>query len=779
VIKIAENAGFCFGVRRAVEGAIRLTKEGQKVVTLGELIHNRNVCDWLKRQGIETVSCVDNLKGKDVTAVIRSHGAGPEVYEKLDRLGVNWVDLTCPFVERIHSRVREETEKYDKIVIVGSASHPEVSGILSWAGEKGFVVGCVEDVAGLPIAASALVVAQTTIRRELLEEVFAAVRKKIPDAVLFDSICETTARRQQEAEDLAKISDAMIVVGDPASSNTNKLYEIAAKFCKNTQYVSSSDQLLLEKLHGCDIIHIIAGASTPDWIIREVRSQMSEFENVQANEEVVVAPEESTAAETVAVEEAAQTAAEKAPVEEEIAIPVEAAAEEAPVAPQEESDQAEPVATEEAADESKSDEHSDFLAELEKTFVKIRRGQFITGVVVQVSEDEVCVNIGYKSDGIIKKEDLTAEGNVAPNELFQQGDEIEAEVITLNDGEGNVRLSRKKIESQIKWKNLVENLDPEAVYECMITKVIKGGVLTKLDGYDAFIPASQLSLKYVEDLGVFVGQTLKVKIIDVDKRQKRFVLSHKEILKLEAEEAEKQMFASFEKGTVIKGVVKRLTDFGAFVDVGGVDGLLHITDISWVRIKHPKDILSENQEIEVRVLNVDPEKRKISLGYKQLQPRPWDMAPEKYQVGDVVQGKVVRIAPFGAFVELEPTIDGLVHISQVANRRIEKVEDVLNLGDIVNVKVLEVNPEKKRISLSIRALLNENRPAEEDREEEQQSAQPSRPRFERNAERRDDYSRRREHSDRGGSEENFSYVLPPVEEAKTSLADLFRNLNDD
>ena len=505
---------------------------------------------------------------------------------------------------------------------------------------------------------------------------------------------------------------------------------------------------------------------------------MSELENVQVTEEVVQTVEEAIAPEEAIV-------SEETVVSEDAVASQTAEASEAQVQASEEvAEQVQPVNQDSAPEmQSKTDEQTDFLAELEKTFVKIRRGQFIKGVVVQVSDDEVCVNIGYKSDGIIRKEDLTADGTQSPAELFQPGDEIEAEVITLNDGEGNVRLSRKKIESQLKWKALVEEMDQDAIYECKVLKVIKGGVLSKLEGYDAFIPASQLSLKYVEDLSVFVGQTLEVKIIDIDKRQKRFVLSHKEVLRKKAEEEEKKLFESFEKGSVVKGTVKRLTDFGAFVDVGGVDGLLHITDISWARIKHPKDVLHENQEIEVKIINVDPEKKKISLGYKQLQPKPWDLVPQKYLVGDVVEGKVVRIAQFGAFVELEPTIDGLVHISQVANRRIEKVEDVLSLGQVIQAKVLEVNAEKKRISLSIRALLEDQRATEpEEHEEERETA----PRVERNnADRSADRSERfgnnnrRERFNNGRSdEEKFSYTLPPVEEATTSLADLFSKLNN-
>lgn len=771
-VMLAPHAGFCFGVKRAVEKAFELAKEGKQVCTLGELIHNQAVVKRLEEQGIGKVESLEEVGDRSV--LIRSHGVPPSFFEQMQEQGIEYYDLTCPFVKRIHKRVEAARNVYDLIIIVGRAEHPEVVGIKGWAGEKAYVVSHAEQVQNLPDAQKVLIVAQTTITRELLDSVYLAARERFLDVELFDSICRTTAWRQAETREMAQKSDAVIVIGDKNSSNTQKLYEIASKFCKNTQYIESSSDLLLEKISNCDIISIVAGASAPDWIIREVITQMSEQETTQVTEEVQVAPVQEPNAETQEVKEeitaeATETAevageTQEAAVEAAEAAEAASAPEEAAQETQEESQAAQAAAQQD--DDAKNDENSDFLAELEKTFVKIRRGQFIKGVVVQVSDDEVCVNIGYKSDGIIRKEDLTADGNVSPAEMFKPGDEIEAEVVTLNDGEGNVRLSRKKIESQIKWKALVEDMDPEAVYSCKVTKVIKGGVLSKLEGYDAFIPASQLSLKYVEDLSTFVGQTLDVKVIDVDKRQKRFVLSHKEILKKQAEEEEKKLFESFEKGAVIKGVVKRLTDFGAFVDVGGVDGLLHITDISWVRIKHPKDVLSENQEIEVKILNVDPEKKKISLGYKQLQPKPWDLAPEKYHVGDIVEGKVVRIAPFGAFVELEPTIDGLVHISQVVDRRIEKVEDVLSLGQVITAKVLDVNAEKKRISLSMRALI-------EDKKAEEAANAPE----EEQAEVAEEKGQKREFNKRD-REERFSYTIPPVEEATTSLADLFPKMDD-
>lgn len=717
-IILAKHAGFCFGVKRAVQRALELAAEGRELVSLGDLIHNQKFVEYLRQKGIRSVQSVQEVP-EGARVLIRSHGVPPERYEQLRARGLETIDLTCPFVARIHKKARQEQQNYAAILIVGKAEHPEVVGIKGWAGERARVVGSVQEARALPAFESALVVAQTTITHELLEQVYAVIREKTPGAVLFDSICETTLERQKETGCLAKNSDAVVVIGDRHSSNTRKLFEIAQKYCKNTFYVESAGEIALENFRNCDIISLVAGASAPDWIIEEVRTQMSELEKAQATEEVVAAEEVEVASQDVAAE------------------------------------QVEPAAEENVAEQAQVEEdENDFASQLEKTFVKVRRGQFVKGTVVQVTDDEICVNIGYKSDGLIKKEDLALEGDVSLTEAYKPGDEIEAEIVTLNDGEGNVRLSRRKIESQLKWKELIENLDEEKFYDVTVSKVIKGGVLTKLEGYDAFIPASQLSLKYVEDLTIFVGQTLPVKIIDIDKRQKRFVLSNKAALQKQLEEHERAIFESFEKGSAVRGVVKRLTDFGAFVDVGGVDGLLHVTDISWVRIKHPKDVLKEGQEIDVKILNVDPEKKKISLGYKQLQPKPWDLVPEKYNVGDIIEGKVVRIAPFGAFVELEPTVDGLIHISQVTNRRIEKVEDVLALGQTVKAKVLEVNAEKRRISLSMRALIETPKQNDEG-DEDEKSAKPAR--------------RAREEA----------YTLPPVEEATTSLADLFKQAEEE
>ncbi len=730
-IIIAKNAGFCFGVKRAVDAVENIIGKYGHIYTYGELIHNKDVIQRLAERGVMVTEHIDSVPDDaDTLIVIRSHGISRADHEKIEARGFEALDLTCPFVKRIHDKVKNSAVP---VIIVGAENHPEVAGIRGWAPGEAYVVGEVGQADSLPPMEAALVVAQTTITGELWGDVVERLQKRISRLELFNSICDTTQKRQEEAAHLAEKSDAVFVVGGKHSSNTAKLFNICARKCKNTYYIDGKEQIFLDNIANHDIISIVAGASTPEWLIREVKTRMSELEN----QETIL--QEQTAEITEQAAEISEQAIEvETPVAE--AETVEVAIEAAPA-------QEEPVAEADqsgaSADESASSEKTDFMAEIEKSFVYIKRGQIVNGTVVQISDNEICVNIGYKSDGIIKKENLTATGDVDPSELFKVGDEIEAEVVTLNDGEGNVVLSRRSIESKLRWKELVENLDETKLYTVRVDKVVKGGVLAKLEGYDAFIPASQLSLKYVEDLSEFVGKDLEVNIIEADKRQRRFVLSHKNILQVKAAEDEKRLYDTFKKGDKITGKVKRLTDFGAFVDVGGIDGLLHITDVAWAKVKHPSDVLAIGDEIEVLILNVDPEKKRISLGLKQLAPKPWDQAPEKYIVGDSVEGTVVRIMPFGAFVSLEPTIDGLIHISQVTNRRLEKVEEELRIGDKVTAKVMEVNPAKKRISLSIRALMDEPERVE------------------------------KEKTERTDREERFSYVIPPVEEATSSLADFF------
>ena len=345
---------------------------------------------------------------------------------------------------------------------------------------------------------------------------------------------------------------------------------------------------------------------------------------------------------------------------------------------------------------------SDFMADVEKTLVQIRPGQTIIGTVVQITDDEVCVNVGYKADGLVKKADLSSTD-------VKIGDEIEVEVVKVNDGEGNVLLSQRNIVNKKNWDEIVAKSEADEFVTGVGKEAVKGGLLADVLGIRTFIPASQLSMRYVEKIAEFVGQEMTLKIIEVDKAKKRIVASRKAVLIAEEADKKQAVWSTLKEkeGEVVKGVVRRLADFGAFVDIGGVDGLVHVTDLSWGRVQHPSEVVSVGEEIDVKVLKVEADRERVSLSYKQTRPRPWTVAGEKYPVGAVVEGKVVRITTFGAFVELEPGLDGLVHISQCALTRIAKVEDAVNVGDVVRVKVLDVNTEAKRISLSIREVLED------------------------------------------------------------------------
>jgi (E)-4-hydroxy-3-methyl-but-2-enyl pyrophosphate reductase len=708
-IIVAKQAGFCFGVKRAVEAVYNNIDKYEKIYTYGPLIHNEAVVKKLADAGAPYIDSLDEVKSSNNSAVvIRSHGVSPKVFDEIKQKGLDIIDATCPFVERIQQKAHEADKAGRNVIIIGKADHPEVMGIKGWANDNAFILNSILDIKMLPELINPIIVAQTTIEFDMWEEITNELKKIYNDAECFMSICETTLKRQKEAMELAKKCDKIIVVGGKNSSNTQKLYNICKKYCKFVSLIEDYRQLSLEKIRHDDIIGVVAGASTPDWMIMEVRKRMSEVEKTPEITEEVIGAEESV--------DGVEQSNGISEVKEEVK-----------------------ANQEEAEATVLGDE--DFLKELDKTFVTIRKGQVITGNVVQVTEDDVCLNISYKSDGLIPRSELPIEQGQSAKDVYNVGDEIEAQVLSMNDGEGRVKLSLKRMQDKIKWQEFLDSHEENRIYDAKIFKAVKGGVISRINGYEAFIPVSHLSLKFVEDVKEFVGQDVKVNIIDINKDKKRLVASLKSIL-IEESKAEKQkLLEGFEKGQKIQGKIKKLTDFGAFVDVGGVDGLLHVADISWNKVKHPSDILQEGQEIEVVVLNTDPKKRRISLGLKQLQQRPWDLASEKYLVGSTIKGKVVRITEFGAFISLEPGIDGLVHISQVAHRRIERVEDELKLGEEVEAKVMEVKSGERKISLSIKELL----------EPEKKEAKPVRPKRERQE----------------------KVVIPPVQEATVTLADFF------
>jgi len=784
-IILAKNSGFCFGVRRAVEMAEQCAAECGTVYTYGNIIHNESVVQELAEKGVHSVETLESLHAGD-TLIVRAHGAPPAVYEACTDREIRLIDATCPYVKRIHRIVEKAAEDGNTVLIAGKANHPEVVGIRGWAGGSAFVLESAADVAELPKIAKAVLVAQTTLPEDTLRAIIHAIetRKDSPCVLqVCNTICDTTRDRQSEAEEISRRSTRMLVLGSKSSANTQKLVEICKKHCKNTENIDSTDKLLLDKLPSDDIIGIVAGASTPDRMIREVLQVMSEQEKTTIETIEAEAP-----AEEVVVPQATQ-------VTEEVVAAVEA-----------------PKPTVKVKEELDSDheDSSDFASAFEKTMTRLHNGQVLEGTVISVVDGEVFVNVGYKSDGVIPVGELSSDSDVKAEDLFKEGDTIEVEVTKVNDGDGNVLLSRKNVESKKLWDELLsqENIE-EKIFDAVGKEVVKGGLIADISGIRAFVPASQVSTKYIENLNEFVGKPMKLKVLEVDRQRKRIVASQKQVLIAEAAAEKHAKWEQIVVGSKVNGIVRRIADFGAFVDIGGIDGLVHVTDAAWGRVKHPSDVFAIGQEIEVLILNVDVEKERVSLGYKQLQPKPWMLAGEKYAVGSIVEGKVVRIVPFGAFVALESTIDGLIHISQVSVHRIAKVEDELKVGDVVRCKVLEVSPEAKRISLSRKEALLEEDPAlaeqlaaekaerdrqyaerqeqrqqQRDTQQSQQVQQSSQPRTDRperapRAASSDRSSSRDSGDRRRRNNEDGDYELPPVQEAKTSLASLFEGLKVD
>lgn len=705
----AKNIGFCFGVSRAVQIAIESSNDNTCVVTYGDIIHNPQVVEFLKQKGITSVESIDELNTIN-KLIIRSHGVGPDVFDKCDKMGIKVIDATCPYVSRIQKKAKYCYDNDIQLLIFGESTHPEIIGINGWAGNKAIIITNVAQAKELHSFKKAVLVAQTTANRKLWNEVVKIVKDKVDDLDIFDSICESTGLRQKEAEDISKKSDMVLVIGGKHSSNTKKLYNICKKNCKLTYHVETIDEIKLIDFSNIINVGIISGASTPDWIIKEGLTVMSDLNKTTEMNDELKEDKEKVVVEQTAKEKVEEKVEEKKEV-------IETVIEENNESTSATSEVAEVNVSQSDVDEKKLQES--FMEDIEKSMVTIKTGMIVKGKVVTVNNDEVCVNIGYKADGIVTKQEFSLDQDVKLSEAVKEGDEFEVEVLRVRDEDGNVLLSRKNVESRKHWQLLLDTYKDQEYYDCIGKQVVKGGLIATINGIRAFIPASHLDVRYVNDITEYVGKQMKVKIIEIEKHRRRVVASRKQYILDEEKRNKDEIWDAIEEGSTVRGIVRRLTDFGVFVDIGGIDGLVHVTDLAWGRVNHPKDVVSVNQEIDVVVLKVDKDRERISLGYKQTLPKPWDIADEKYPIGSIITGKVVRIVPFGAFVELEPGLDGLIHISQVANQRIEKVEDVLELNQEVEVKVLDINIESRRISLSIRALSESD---EEEYEEDDASS---------------------------------------------------------
>ena len=654
-IKIAEHAGFCFGVKEALEKTKKTIEQNKgkdiKIYTCGPLIHNRTVTGELREQGVvEIESPAEAERGSIV--IVRSHGEPERFYQQAKDRELCIVDATCPFVSKIHDLVREASLKGRNVIVVGDATHPEVIGTTGWAGDHCLVIDTLEMAKKIELDHITLV-AQTTITEELWKSIADCFMKNKEDVIALHTICNATTERQRSCETLAKESDAMIVIGDPKSANSTKLYEIASKYCEKTHFVDTPADLPLKELAKCDTIGVAAGASTPERIIKEVIATMSEIFTEK--------------------ELKSQDAAVNTAVEDD--------------------------------EEEEFNMMHEFMEQIDKSLRLPNRGEIVEGEIVQVTSREIVVNLGCKKDGIIPKDELVLEGEQDLNVLYKEGDVIQAKVIKTDDGDGNILLSRKKLEVIEHWDEINDALDNKLVVNAKVVKEVKGGVIAMYKEVSGFIPMSQLSDKFVEKADEFIGKTLPVKVSRVDQKRNKAVFSHKAYLAEEKQKKVQEIWDALSVGDVVEGVVMRFTDYGAFVDIGGLDGLLHISEISWGKLKHPQEALEIGEKVQVKILSMNSEKGKISLGLKQNQPEPWMIIDEKYQIGQVIEGKVVQIKEYGAFVELEPGLDGLVHISEIAHKRVTNIADELTVGQEVQAKILEIDKERRRISLSIKETI--------------------------------------------------------------------------
>ncbi|QSQ10123.1 30S ribosomal protein S1 [Koleobacter methoxysyntrophicus] len=639
---LAEHAGFCFGVKRALnllEGALNQKKP---IYTLGPLIHNPQVVEYFKKRGVKVVENLSQINKQNAVIVFRTHGVSPEIFSEARERGLSIIDATCPFVKRVQKKARQLLRQGYQVIIVGDPLHPEVQAINSWCENKAKIVNNQADLNNLHFCDKLGVVSQTTTNKDIWAKIVEDLKQKFPEAKTFNTICNATSQRQKAAKELASAVDLMIVIGGYNSSNTRKLAELCKNIGTKTYHIEEAKELDPAWLKKAKNVGITAGASTPDWIIKEVISKMKEI-----SEKDLMEHETPQGGENLNKEEAV------------------------------------------------TGQNQDLKEKYEETFVTLKPGEVITGTVVQVNENEVMVNVGYKSDGIIPLHELSAESFASPEEIVKNGDKIDVYVLKIEDKEGNLILSKKRADIKKAWdeiENIYQNKDE---IEAEVTEQVKGGLLANVKGLRGFIPASHVALHYVPDLGEYIGKKLKFKIIEVDKKKNRIILSHKIVMEEEQERKRKETWESIKEGQIIKGKVQRLTDFGAFVDVGGVDGLIHISELSW-------GVVKEGDEIEVKVLGVDRERGRISLGLKQILPDPWENIEEKYKIGTIITGKVVKLVNFGAFVEVEPGVEGLVHISQISREHIAKPEDVLAVGQEIKAKILDITPEEHKMSLSIR-----------------------------------------------------------------------------
>lgn len=664
-VTVAKTAGFCFGVRRAVDTVYEQLQcsslpTSPKLFTLGEIIHNSQVVDELKALGAIPIPSLEELLEQElsrkqqglpfVPVIIRSHGVARKVYEALEQNEIPYIDATCPNVQRIQKIAADQPEG-TLLLIAGDSNHPEIQGIMGHCNVTCVTFQSAEELRNLTekhanlSKMTSVMVAQTTFNTSEWQKCVETAKNLYTNLKIFDTICKATLMRQTEAAQLAEVSDFMIVIGGRHSSNTKKLSDICGRFC-TTIWVETARELLSGRADVvCQIdagsrVGVTAGASTPVRIIKEVQKTMSE----------IVKEEEMS-----------------------------------------------------------------FEEMLNQSFKSTYTGERVKAIVTGIAPNEITVDIGTKHTGYVPLSELTSDPSLKPEDIVKKGDEIELVVLRVNDVEGTVMLSKKRLDAQAGFEKVMAAAGTGEVLSGTVTDVVKGGVLAVTEGVKVFIPASLSGVSKNEPLEQLLKQKVDFVIREVNEKRHRAVGSIKDVLKEQKKALEEKFWSEVEVGKRYQGVVKSITSYGAFVDLGGVDGMVHISELSWLRIKHPSDVVKVGDVLDVYVKDIDVENKKISLGYKKTEDNPWEVLKRDYEIGSVVTAKVVSMTAFGAFAQIIPGVDGLIHISQISNERINKPQDVLTIGQEVQVKITDIDFDKKRVSLSMKALLDEN--AEEASEE--------------------------------------------------------------
>ncbi|MBR6657779.1 MAG: bifunctional 4-hydroxy-3-methylbut-2-enyl diphosphate reductase/30S ribosomal protein S1 [Oscillospiraceae bacterium] len=635
-IIVADSAGFCFGVKRAVGIAEDFAEKGIPAVTLGEIIHNPTVVESLRKRGVYPVESVSEVP-EGATLILRSHGVPLSVVEELEKKCIPYADATCPFVARIHRIVAERTAAGDTVIITGNPDHAEVRGIVGHAKGDVRVVRNFEELEELSkkeenlCAKCITIVSQTTFLRAEWEKCEKFAKKVYTNLLIFDTICNDACTKQSEADALSRRCNGMIVVGGRNSSNTARLWETCAANCPSV-LIEYPSELKPNDWKNCEVIGVTAGASTPYGIIKEVLQTMSE------NKE---------------------------------------------------------FSFEEMLEQSFRDEESKY----------VRNGEKVQATVMVVKDTEIVVSVGSKHTGFVSSEELSEDPSVKPADVVKVGDEITLKVLHVNDADGTMTLSKKKVDAEKNFLVVEEAAGTDKILEGTVVEVVKGGVIVVTDGVRVFIPASQATASRNESLEGLLKQNVKFRVLEVNAQRKRAIGSIKSVLNEERKAKQAAFWENVEVGQVFEGKVKSLTSYGAFVDLGGVDGMVHVSELSWLRVAKPADVVSVGDTLEVFVKEVDKEAKKISLGYKKEEDNPWEILKRDYPVGTVAKAKIVSLTAFGAFANLIPGIDGLIHISQISYERVAKPEDVLSVGQEVDVKITDIDFDKHRVSFSMKALL--------------------------------------------------------------------------